>query len=216
MSTVKLYYYPASGAARIALLAARLIGVPVQLEIVDLTKKEQYSESYMKINPQHCIPTLDDDGFILWESRAIACYLAEKYGKDDSIYPKDIKQRAIVNQRLYFDSSNLTVKMKSIYYPIIYNGVTEIKENLKEDFNASLAILDKFLEGNNWVAGDSVTIADTTIFASLSGILAFGWDISSFPNIQSWLKNCANLPGYEENRKGAEMFAEAVKRNLKQ
>ncbi|XP_068620720.1 glutathione S-transferase 1-like [Battus philenor] len=215
MPEIKLYYYPASGAARIALMAARLVDVPVQLKIVDLTKKEQYSESYLKINPQHCIPALDDDGFILTESRAIACYLADKYGKDDTIYPKDVKMRAIVNQRLYFDSSNLVVKMKAIYYPIIYGGETEIKENLKEDFNASLVILDKFLEESEWVAGENVTIADSTIFASVSGLFGLGWDISSYPNIQRWFKNCANLPGYEENERGAKMFAEAVKKNLK-
>ncbi|XP_013137223.1 PREDICTED: glutathione S-transferase 1, isoform D-like [Papilio polytes] len=215
MSTTKLYYFPASGAARIALMAARLVGVPIQLEIVDLMKKEQYSEAYLKINPQHCVPTLDDDGFILSESRAIACYLADKYGTDDTIYPKDLKKRAIVNQRLYFDCSNLVVKMRAICYPIIYKGETEIKENLRDDFNASLSILDKYLE-NKWVAGEHVTIADTTIYASMSGIFAIGWDLSSFPNIQRWLKDCSDLPGYEENEKGSQIFAEAVKKNLKQ
>lgn len=115
MSPLKLYYFPISGAARVALMAARLVGVPVELKIVDLLKNEQNSESYIKINPQHCVPTLDDDGFILLESRAIACYLADTYGKDDSIYPKDTKQRAVVNQRLYFDGTNLVVKMRAIF-----------------------------------------------------------------------------------------------------
>ncbi|XP_014365811.2 glutathione S-transferase 1 [Papilio machaon] len=216
MSTIKLYYFPASGAARIALMAARLVGVPIQLEIVDLMKKEQYSDAYLKINPLHCVPTLDDDGFILSESRAIACYLADKYGTNDTIYPKDPKKRAIVNQRLYFDCSNLVIKMRAICYPIIYKGETEIKENLRDDFNASLSILDKYLENSKWVAGEHVTIADTTIYASMSGIFAIGWDLSSFPNIQRWLKDCSSLPGYEENEKGAKIFAEAVKKNLKQ
>ncbi|CAH2042128.1 unnamed protein product, partial [Iphiclides podalirius] len=105
--------------------------------------------------------------------------------------------------------------MRAICYPIIYKGETEIKENLKEEFNTSLALLEQHLNGSKWVAGDNVTIADTTILASLSGIFATGWDLSSFPNIQRWLKNCASLPGYEENEKGAKMFAEAVKKNLK-
>ncbi|XP_013137222.1 PREDICTED: glutathione S-transferase 1, isoform D-like [Papilio polytes] len=216
MAPIKLYYYPVSGPARIALMAARLIGVPIQLEIVDLMKKEQYSEVYLKINPQHCVPTLDDDGFILSESRAIACYLADKYGTDDTIYPKDLKKRAIVNQRLYFECSTLLVKMRAICHPILFNIETEIKKNLRDDFNASLSILEKYLTDSEWVAGEHVTIADTTIFASISGIFATGWDLSSFPNIQRWLNSCSNLPGYEEIKEGAKIYGDLVKKNLKQ
>lgn len=113
MST-KLYHFNVSAPSRGALLAARLVGVPVEVIIVDLMKKEQLSESFIKINPQHCIPTLDDNGFVIWESRAIACYLADKYGKDDALYPKDVQRRAIVNQRLYFDASFVYPRIRAI------------------------------------------------------------------------------------------------------
>lgn len=112
--SVKLYHFPISGPSRGALLAARAVEAPVEVEIINLFQKEQFKESFLKINPQHCIPTLDDDGFVLWESRAIAGYLVDKYGKDDSLYPKDLKKRALVNQRLYFDSSSLYVKIRAI------------------------------------------------------------------------------------------------------
>ena len=78
-----------------------------------------------QLNPQHSIPVLNDNGkyfpgvkknsnaksthylitlgFIVNESRPIATYLCNKYGKDDKLYPKDSAVRATVDARLYFD-----------------------------------------------------------------------------------------------------------------
>ncbi|XP_049876687.1 glutathione S-transferase 1-like [Pectinophora gossypiella] len=215
MSPIKLYHFPVSGPSRGALLAVRAIGVPVEIKIVDLFKKEQLQDNFLKINPQHCVPTLDDGGFVIWESRAIACYLADKYGKDDQLYPKDLKKRAVVDQRLFFDASSLYVKIRAICFPILFLGETEIKQSQKDDLNNTLGFLDQFLSQSKWVAGDNFTIADTSIYSSLSSILAVGWDISAFTNIQRWVKDCATLPGYEENEEGAKKFGEAVKKNLK-
>ncbi|CAH0695714.1 unnamed protein product [Spodoptera exigua] len=212
--TVKLYHFPISGPSRGALLAARAVEAPVEVEIINLFKKEQFKESFLKINPQHCIPTLDDDGFILWESRAIAGYLADKYGKDDHFYPKDLKKRALVNQRLYFDSSSLYVKIRAICFPILFLGETEIQKPLKDDLNVTLGFLDQFLKDSKWVAGDHPTIADTSIYASVSSILAVGWDISGFPCIERWVNQCSSFPGVAENDEGAKAFGDAVKNNL--
>lgn len=77
--------------------------------------KEQLKEEFIKINPRHCLPTLDDDGFILTESRAIAIYLVEKYFPDGHpLYPKDMKQRARINQMLQFDCCTLYPRIRMI------------------------------------------------------------------------------------------------------
>lgn len=61
-----------------------------------------------QLNPAHTVPTLVDNGFVLWESGAIMAYLVEKYAKDDSLYPKDIEKRAIIDQLLHFSTSSFT------------------------------------------------------------------------------------------------------------
>lgn len=72
---------------------------------IDVFKGEHLTEEYVKLNPQHTVPTLVDGDFVLWDSHAIAIYLVEKSGKDDSLYPKNLETRSKINQRLFFDAS---------------------------------------------------------------------------------------------------------------
>ena len=66
------------------------------MQVVDILKGEHYEPAYSKINPNHLIPMLEDGDFRLTESAAILRYLAEKTGSP--AYPKDLKQRARVNE----------------------------------------------------------------------------------------------------------------------
>lgn len=67
------------------------------------------------MNPQHTVPVLDDNGFILTESQAIIIYLIEKFFPGGhSLYPKYAKQRARINQQLQFDCGILTPRFRAI------------------------------------------------------------------------------------------------------
>lgn len=59
----------------------------------------------IQLNPQKEIPVLDDDGFLLSESIAIMQYLCDQYAAENPIYPKEAKQRALVNHRLCFNAA---------------------------------------------------------------------------------------------------------------
>lgn len=84
---------------------------------MDMMNGENMEEYYLKINPQHTIPTLDDNGFYLNESRAIASYLAETRAPGSALFPKDPKEQAIINQRLYYDMGTLFPK----FYQFVVN-----------------------------------------------------------------------------------------------
>lgn len=113
MSKVILYHSPYSPFSRSVHLFTRYLNLDVEVKILDLQEDDQMSSDFVKINPQHCVPTIDDHGFFLWESRAILCYLAES--RAPHLVPTSPKDRAIVNQRLYSEMGGLANKYAAIY-----------------------------------------------------------------------------------------------------
>ncbi|KDR17708.1 glutathione S-transferase 1-like [Zootermopsis nevadensis] len=206
-----LYHFPPSFPSRAALLVARAVGVDVTVKNLNLFEKEQLNPEFTKINPQHTIPTLTDDEFVIWDSHAIASYLVRSYAADDSLYPQDPKQKAIVDQRLYFDAGTLFPTIRGIFFPVITLGKTTVDEDQKASVQEALSFLDKFLEGGSWVAGNKMTIADFACVASVSSIVGLGLDITAHKNVTAWLARCrSEMPYYEEvNESGAEQMRKA-------
>ncbi|XP_050072029.1 glutathione S-transferase 1-like, partial [Anopheles maculipalpis] len=160
-----------------------------------------------QLNPQHCVPTLVDNGFALWESRAIMCYLVEKYGSttDESLYPSDPQRRAIVNQRLYFDMGTLYQRFGDYYYPQIFEGAPANESNYAK-IGEALAFLETFLEGEQFVAkGKTISLADISVYATLTTFEVAGYDFSGYSNVVRWYKSVtACIPGADTNRTWAE------------
>ncbi|KAE8572972.1 glutathione S-transferase 1 [Halyomorpha halys] len=205
--TIDFYYIPGSAPCRNVLLAARAVGVDLNLKLTDLMKGEHMTPEFLKLNPQHTVPTLNDNGFVLNESRAIMCYLAEQYGKDDSLYPKDPKKRAIVNQRLYFDIGTLYLRFGELYYPVIFGGAPYDEEKAKK-LDEAFGFLDGFLSNSTYAAGDNLTLADLALVSTVSTVEVVNYDFSKHKNVTKWLNKCKEtIPDYEKsNNEGAQAF----------
>lgn len=232
---IDLYYTPGSAPCRAVQMTAKAVGVDLNLKLTNLMAGEHMTPEFLKLNPQHTIPTLVDEGFALWESRAIQVYLVEKYGKTDSLYPKCPKKRAVVNQRLYFDLGTLYGSLAAHYYPQVsirneskfqyrlqktskysnpfINSFSQIfakqpanPETLKKVEDA-FGFLNTFLEGQTYAAGDSLTLADISLLATVSTAVVMGFDLSKYSNVQRWLANAkATTPGNDLNEAGIEAF----------
>ncbi|XP_022208432.2 glutathione S-transferase D5-like [Drosophila obscura] len=198
MPNLDLYYMPSPGASRAVVMTAKAVGVQLHKKVVNVMAKEQLNPEFLKINPQHTIPTLVDDGLAIWESRAILIYLVEQYGKDDSLYPKDPQKQALVNQLLQFDLATLYDAFASYYYKILHTGKIGPPEALKK-VETGFELLNTFLEGQDYVAGSQLTIADISILATISTIEVVDFDLKKYPNVARWYANAKKVtPGWEE------------------
>ncbi|KAK5640018.1 hypothetical protein RI129_010829 [Pyrocoelia pectoralis] len=214
--SIDFYYSPGSGPCRFIELTAKILDINLNYKKLDLLgKKDHLAPEFVKINPQHCIPTIVDNGFALWESPVIASYLVQTYGKDDSLYPKDIKKRAAVDQRLYFNNGVLYQRLADYYYPIIWASASPDPEKFKK-VEEALQFLDTFLSESEYVAGDTLTLADLAISTTLSTFDVAKLDRSAYKNVTKWYNILqSSVPGFEELN-GLEtltkMFDEIIKK----
>ncbi|XP_072933229.1 glutathione S-transferase 1-like [Epargyreus clarus] len=213
-----LYKFDASPPARSIFMVLSTLDVPeINFVDVNLILSEHLAEDFVKINPQHTIPTLVDDEFVLWDSHAIALYLIEKYGdiSNHPLYPSDLKTRATINQRCHFDTGVLFVALRRAVRPLLFYGATSFTQKMFDDIRFGYSLMEKFLT-SPWLAGDQFTLADVccvTSISSLNAILPI--DPDAYPRLTSWLERCSELEIYKKgNEAGLKLFASAINSKL--
>ncbi|EAT47841.1 AAEL001090-PA [Aedes aegypti] len=217
--TPVLYFLPASPPCRAVMLLAKMIGVDLEYKTLNVMEGEQLRPEFVELNPQHTIPTLDDHGLVLWESRVILSYLVSAYGKDESLYPKDFRSRAMVDQRLHFDLGTLYQRVVDYYFPTIMVGA-HLDQTKKAKLAEALGWFDAMLKQYQWAAANHFTIADVTLCVTVSQIEAFEFDLHPYPKVRAWLAKCKEElepHGYKDiNQTGAEALAGLFRAKLKQ
>ncbi|XP_013139440.1 PREDICTED: glutathione S-transferase 1-like [Papilio polytes] len=210
---LKLYKVDASPPARAALMTIEAANIPnVELVDVKFQEGEHLEEEYLKKNPQHTVPTLEDDDFYIWDSHAIAVYLLTKYSKNTTLYPSDPKQRAIIDQRLHFDSGILFPNLRGSIEPVLYRGEKSIKQEALNKIKSGYEFSEKFLT-KRWIAGDEFTLADIFFMASIrSSHEILPIDGAEFPKLTAWLNRCKELDYHKKiNEPGSVQLGNVIR-----
>ncbi|KAF5270026.1 hypothetical protein FQR65_LT05825 [Abscondita terminalis] len=201
-----LYIFNGSPPARTALVTAKAVGLQYETHVFK-SNVELHTPEMMKINPQHTVPFINDNGHIISESHAISAYLVQKYGKDDSLYPNDLKQRSVVDQRMYYDASVMFPCVRAILGGFIKREFKQVPQDKIEPIQDVYKTLEKYLDGSKWIAGNNVTIADFSCGTTTSTLEHFHQiDKKLYPKVDDWLKRVKNLPYFENDQQQFEHF----------
>jgi glutathione S-transferase len=217
---MKLYYHPASTTSRIIMMFAAEEGVALEYQDVDLMKGEHLKPEYKALNPNCLVPMLDDDGFRLTESGAIVRYLADKIGS--AAYPKDLKERARVNEMMEWFYSNY---YKDQGYNLVYPQVFPHHRRQSEEAQAGtvawgkqkvqhwLGILDQNLIGPNrkFLCGDKVTLADYVGAEMVTLGELVHCKYQDYPNVCRWIGNMKALKHWAKVHEVADGFTASLK-----
>jgi len=209
---MKIYGLDVSNPTNKVRYVATYLGIPYELEHVMPMSEQAQSSEYRAINPLGKVPALqDDDGFTLFESAAIIKYLAQKH--HSSLYPTDLKQRAIVDQWMDY----VSIHIRGAYGRVFWNriGINFTGEEADvNSLNAGLKFLDRFLPilenqlaKTRYLAGEQLTVADFNLLAELDGAEMADIDISKYPSLDKWRKGLQNQDFYKVDRsKGQAVF----------
>jgi glutathione S-transferase len=217
---MKLYMHPVSMTSRPVRLFVADNKIDIDEQVVDLMTGEHLKDPYASLNPNCMVPMLEDGDFRLTESSAILKYLADKIGSP--AYPKDLKQRAKVNEVMDWLNSNFYRDYGyGLCYPQVFphhkrrsdEAQTATVEWGKENAKKWLKLLDDYWIGPKkaYLCGEQITIAD--YFGA--GLVTLGdvirVDFSQYPNIRRWLDNVKKQPSWPKVNEVFYGLVDAVK-----
>ena len=198
---MKLYMHPVSTAARPVRLFIAEKGIDCGEEFVDLMSGAHHQEPFASMNPSKMLPMLEDEGFRLTESSAILKYLADKFDLPE--YPKDLRQRARVNEAMDWLNTQF---YRDFGYGLVYPQLVPHHKRRSDEAHGGciewgqknaqrwLKVLDQhWIGGNPYLCGDRITIADYLGSGIVSIGALIGCDFAGYPNIQRWLGNMRKL-----------------------
>ncbi|EIN03543.1 glutathione S-transferase [Punctularia strigosozonata HHB-11173 SS5] len=209
---LKIYGMTVSTCTRRVATVCKALDIPYELIGVNFAVAEHKSPAYLEKQPFGQVPYIDDDGFILFESRAICRYLALKYGKGKLI-PSDLPALAKFEQAASIETSNFdafasVIAAEKVFKPmqgLTTNDalVTQLAATLETKLNGYEAILSK----QKYLAGDELTLADLFHLPYGSMLEPCGFkflsDTAKHPNVARWWSEISSHPAWLAVKDGA-------------
>ena len=201
---MKLYGFPPSpNTWKVRAVAAHL-GIPLELEFVDLAKGASRTPDYLAINPTGRTPTLIDGDLKLWESTAIMQYLASQ--KPNSLWPDNARARADIAR---WQSWQLAHWSKEGCEPLIFNRLVKKLLNLgapdeaavakgNESFHKEAKVLDAHLAKEPYLVGKELTLADLSVAAPLFYTKEADLPVGPYARLQEWFGRISALPCWRQ------------------
>lgn len=154
---------------------------------------------YRAMNPNALVPTIDDDGFILWESNVIVRYLATRYAMG-GLCPADLQERFSVERWMDWQATALYAALAPAFLGLIRKApqfsAPETIAAATAKTGQCLAILDAHLDGRDFVGGERFTMGDIPVGATACRWYAMPVARESHPHVERWLARLKQRPAF--------------------
>jgi len=203
---LKLYGSSVSGSTRRVALVLREKEVPYEFILVDMSKGEHKTPEFLNKQPFGQVPYIDDDGFILFESRAICRYIAAKYPNQGSkaTLPRSTKSDAKIEEAASIEAAHFDPPISAYLYETLikpkHRGLEPdealVNEHLQK-ISSKLDVYEQILSRQKYIAADEMTLID--LFHLPSGAVLKRVKPELFanrPHVAKWLETLEARPAW--------------------
>lgn len=156
--------------------------------------------AYLARNPNALVPTIEDDGVVLWESNAILRYLAARYAPE--LWPDDPLARASADKwmdwQFAFADAQREVFLMLVRKPPEQHDPAVIQRGIEET-GRMMAILESCLARQPWLTGENFGIADIPMGTYAHTWFALDLPRGDYPHLRGWYERLTERPGYAAN-----------------
>ena len=159
-------------------------------------------EAYTRLNPNSLVPTIEDGDLVLWESNSIVRYLADKYG-GGRLVPGSPEARGDAGRWMDWQATTLAPAIRLVFVGLVRTkpeerDQAEIDAGIRAS-NAAFAIIERYLEGRDYLVGDEMTIADIPFGPFVHRWCTMDFDKPDLPRVAAWYGRLKDRPAYREH-----------------
>jgi len=167
---------------------ADLIGLSYRTEVWGLPNRDPREAEFLKLNPNAQVPVILDDGFVLWESGAIMRYVADKHRS--GLWPKDLKERALVDQWLTWQGTELNPAWMYAVQALLrknpaYSDSARIEDSVARWGSAMRIVEAQLRQTGGFVANDRLSLADIVLGLSSHRWFSMPFDKPELPAVRA-------------------------------
>lgn len=155
--------------------------------------------AYLAMNPNGQIPTIDDDGFVLWESNAVVKYLAARYSPG-RLCPTDPLAFADADRWMSWQGSTLGITMRQILLALVRTDAAQRDNARIAELVATTTrhwiILNDHLRGRDYMLGPDFSMADIVFGPHVYRWFTYPIDRPELPHLAAWYQRLCQRPHY--------------------
>jgi glutathione S-transferase len=197
---MKIFGHPGSTCTRKVLMTAHETQTAFDFVLVDFATGQHKQPAHLARQPFGQIPALEDEGFELYESRAMARYIDGKTG--GQLTPKDLQGRALMEQWISIETSNFTPHaMKFIYHAVFKREQTpEILKVAGAGLDTAFGVLERALSKEPFLAGKTFSLAEITFAPYLEylTLTPAASKLVEHPRVAAWWSALSDRPTWRK------------------